>query len=72
MTMLTGQKLRAIRSLRGITQSELAHQCGLSQSAIAQFEAGNRDMRASSILKICEALRVKVIYKMEDTELTGP
>lgn len=71
-TMLTGSKLRAIRHLRGISQAELAHMAGISAVSIATFESGKSDMRASTITKLCQALGVKVVYKLDDTEISGP
>jgi len=70
--MLTGQKLRAIRHLRGWSQSELAERAGLSPVSIATFESGKSDMRASTIAKLCEAMGVTVTYKIDDTEISGP
>ena len=71
-SMLTGQKLRAIRALRGVTQSALAESSGVSPTAIAEYEKGKRDLRADTIRKLCEALGVQVIYKVDGTEITGP
>jgi transcriptional regulator with XRE-family HTH domain len=70
--MLTPEKLRAIRAIRGMTQSQLAIATGVSPTAISEFEAGKRDMRASTIVKLCEALGVTVVYRVGDTEITGP
>lgn len=70
--MLTGQKLRAIRHLRGWSQSELAERAGLSPVSIATFESGKSDMRASTIAKLCEAMGVTVTYKIDNTEISGP
>lgn len=71
-TMLTGSKLRAIRALRGITQADLAAKAGISPTAIAEYEKDKRDLRAVTIRKLCEALGVQVIYKIDGTEITGP
>lgn len=70
--MLTGQKLRAIRNMRRLTQAELAERAGMSPVSIATFEAGKSDMRASSITKLCEALSVTVTYHIDDTDISGP
>ena len=70
--MITGNKLRAIRSLRGMTQAELSSASGVSQTAIAEFETGKRDIRASTVAKLCEALGVSVTYKVDGTEISGP
>lgn len=70
--MLTGSKLRAIRALRGITQADLAAKAGISQTAVAEFEKDKRDLRTSTVVKLCEALGVQVTYKVDGTEITGP
>lgn len=70
--MLTGKKLKAIRALRGVTQSELADKAGVSLSSIAEYEIGKRDLRADTIRKLCEALGVTVTYRVDGTEISGP
>lgn len=71
-SMLTGQKLRAIRALRGVTQAALAESAGVSPTAIAEYEKGKRDLRADTIRKLCDALGVTVIYRVDGTEISGP
>ena len=71
-SMLTGQKLRAIRALKGVSQAKLAEISGVSPTAIAQYETGRRDLRADTIRKLCDALGVQVTYKVDGTEITGP
>jgi transcriptional regulator with XRE-family HTH domain len=70
--MLTGQKLRAIRALRGLSQIELAEMAGISPTSLATFESGKSDMRASTIVKLCDALGVTVTYHVGDTSIGGP
>ena len=70
--MLTGQKLKAMRHLRGVSQADLAEMAGISPVSIAKFETGKSDMRASTITKLCTALGVTVTYKIDDTEISGP
>lgn len=70
--MLTGSKLRAIRALIGITQAELASKAGISQTAVAEFEKDKRDLRTSTVVKLCEALGVQVVYRIDGTEISGP
>lgn len=71
-SMITGKTLRAIRAIRGITQADLAERAGISPTAIAEFETGKRDIRASTIAKLCEALDVEVTYKVDGTTISGP
>lgn len=70
--MLTGPKLRAIRSLRGMTQVQLAEAAGVSPTAVAEYELGKRDLRADTIRKLCEAMGVQVRYIVDGTEISGP
>jgi transcriptional regulator with XRE-family HTH domain len=70
--MLTGQKLKAIRALRGMTQSDLAKAAGCSPTAIAEYETGKRELRSDTVRKLCDALGVQVTYKVDGTEITGP
>lgn len=70
--MLTPSALRAIRAIRGVSQAELAHRAGISQVSIATFESGKSDMRASTIVKLCEALEVTVTYRVNGIEISGP
>ncbi|QHE86508.1 helix-turn-helix transcriptional regulator [Hydrogenophaga sp. BPS33] len=62
---MTGSKLREIRALRGITQADLAAKAGISQTAIAEFEKDKRDLRTSTVAKLCSALGVKVTYTLD-------
>lgn len=71
-SMLTGQKLRAIRALRGMTQAQLAERANVSPTAVAEYETGKRDLRAETIRKLCEALGVTVTYRVDGTEISDP
>lgn len=72
--MITGPKLRAIRAIRGISQADLAAKAGISTTAIAQFETGKRDLRTSTVRKLCAALDVEVVYRLkgDGTEISVP
>lgn len=70
--MLTGGKLRAIRALRGMTQAQVAELAGVSAVSIATFESGKSDMKAATIVKLCQALGVQAKYIVDGTEIAGP
>jgi len=70
--MLNGSTLRAIRALRHVTQADLAEKAGVSQTAIAEYETGKRDLRADTIRKLCEALGVQVTWRVGDAAISGP
>lgn len=71
-TMLTPEKLRAIRAMRGMTQTDLAHRAGISPVSIATFESGKSDMRAATVVKLCDALGVTITYHVNGTDISGP
>lgn len=54
-------RLRYTRNLRGLSQSALARACGLSQSAIANYETKTRQS-SKDIFAIAEALRVNALW----------
>jgi len=70
--VLTGPKLKAIRALRGVTQQQLADLAGMTQTAVAQYEASKREIRTDTLRRICEALNVRVQYIVDETVFSGP
>lgn len=63
-----GNELRKIRKLRGITQSELAKEIGVSQTAIAEIENGkNQNIPLNMFLEICKKLQVNLVITDEET-----
>jgi len=70
--MLTGRKLKAIRSLCDVTQTRLADLSGVSPTAIAEYEKDKRELRTDTVRKLCEALGVKVTYTVDGTVIGGP
>lgn len=58
---LFAQRLQHIRAARGLSQAALARACGLSQSAIANYENGSRKS-AKDYFKLAEALDVNPVW----------
>lgn len=56
--MGTGELIRKYRKMRGLTQSELAEKCGLTDSAIRNYELGNRTPGEDQVKEIASALHV--------------
>lgn len=69
--MLTPERLKALRSLRGLTQAELATVAGVSTVTIATFESGKSDLRLETLKRICNALGVKVSYSIDGTTISA-
>jgi transcriptional regulator with XRE-family HTH domain len=53
-----GNRLRALRQARDMTQAELARALGTQQTAISQVELGNRGLTVQQVVKLAKALRV--------------
>lgn len=51
-----GEKLKAARLKAGLTQTELAKKIGISQQAVARYENGGIEPRASMLKRLAEAL----------------
>jgi transcriptional regulator with XRE-family HTH domain len=60
-----GEKLKAARTKRLLTQDELAERAGVSQSTIANIERDNAEPQFRTIRKLVKALDV------DPTELIG-
>lgn len=56
--MKTGELIRKYRKMRGMTQTELAELCGLSDSGIRNYELGNRMPSDKQLAAIADALKV--------------
>ena len=57
-----GERVRYLRTLRGLSQTQLAKDAKLSQATIAQIESGRKDPSVQALRQIARAL---------DTEVAG-
>jgi transcriptional regulator with XRE-family HTH domain len=57
-----GTRIAEIREHAGLTQSALARAMGVSQSAISQIEAGDRNPSFDTLRQIASALGVSVAH----------
>lgn len=55
-----GDRLRALRERRGITQEQLAALAGVSQPLISFAESGRRGISHAMLIRLADALRVSV------------
>jgi len=53
-----GDRLRALRQARNLTQVQLARILGTQQTAVSQVELGNRGLTVQQVVKLAKALRV--------------
>ena len=57
--MLIGKRIKKLRELKNLTQTHLADQLGVSQSAYSKIELGESEVTFSKLEKISEALGMK-------------
>jgi len=53
-----GERLRHLRSMRGLSQEDLAHLCNLDRSYVGGVERGQRNISLLNIKKIADALSI--------------
>lgn len=61
-----GEKMKAVRINKGLTQKALADKMGVSASAVGMYEQGRRIPDANALSKIAAALDVSVDALMKD------
>lgn len=69
--MSIGDNIRAARIECNMTQAELAEKVGLSQSTIALYEAGKRELTASQIVPFAHVLDTSPLFLLEGTHGGG-
>lgn len=63
-----GNKLFEIRKKSGLTQAEVAERANLSDRTYADIERGSSNMRAETLIGICNALHITPNDIFVDTE----
>lgn len=63
-----GEKVRALRDRKGISQEELAHLAGLDRTYVGGVERGERNPTILSSLKVSGALGVSLSDLVEGVE----
>jgi transcriptional regulator with XRE-family HTH domain len=64
---LTGQRQAA-----GLSQTQVAARMGTSQSAVARIEAGEADVRASTLERYAAAIGSQISWRLQDTVPAPP
>lgn len=67
--MTTGEKIRAARKAKGLTQAELGKRAGMKDSAIRKYESGGREPKIETLRRIANGLGVDWKDILEDDEL---
>jgi transcriptional regulator with XRE-family HTH domain len=64
-TETVGARIRALRMAGGLTQEQLAAACGVSRSAVAQWETDRAGQLSGNISRIATALAANVEFLLE-------
>ena len=70
-----GNKIKDLRTQKGLTQEELAEAAGVTPQTISTAELGKKALRPANIIKICSALDISPDYLLlgrisnEDTSI---
>jgi transcriptional regulator with XRE-family HTH domain len=67
-----GNRVKAGRRERGLTQEDLAERVGVSRSAVAQWETGRTGQITGNLSRIAEALDLNVEYLMYGIDKRAP
>jgi transcriptional regulator with XRE-family HTH domain len=65
-----GQRIRAARELRGMTQDELGHFIGKTKTAISGYENGKRAIHLTELPELAKALDVSIGYFFGENNYT--
>ena len=63
-----GSRLRKIRKMRGLTQTQLGEAVGLTFQQIQKYERGTNRISASKLVRFAQYLKVPVISMFEGSE----
>ena len=74
ITVIVGRNLKRARKQLGLTQSELAERCGISEGFLAEIETARKYPSASTLERITVALRLRpyrLFLEDEEREVEG-
>jgi transcriptional regulator with XRE-family HTH domain len=71
-TTTPGERLRAARLERGLTQEALAAELGVSRSAVAQWETDRAGQIRGNLLRIADVLGVSLEYLLHGDDKRAP
>lgn len=57
-----GERVKRLRTARGLSQIELGARAGVAQSTISGIEKGDRQIQPSSLIELAHALHTEAYY----------
>lgn len=70
--LVFASNLKAVRKHQGVSQLDLGYACGVHPSVIARIEAGNREPRLATIVKLAAGLGVSAAELMGGLPVPAP
>ena len=64
--MTIGERIREVRTAKGMTQKQVADACGMADSAIRKYESGQITPKYATLQRIAAALSVPVDSLIDD------
>lgn len=61
-----GERVRALRQKRGLSQEQFAHDCGLGRSFAGSIERGERDVRITTLCKLADFFEIPLSQLLKD------
>lgn len=62
-----GERIRAARRHRKLTQEQLAHAIGIDRRSVHRYETAQRDPALSMLIRIADSLRVPLALLVSDS-----
>ena len=66
---LIGEMIKNVRKERNLTQEELGQLVGVQKSQISKLEKGSKNVTIATILKVFDALKAQIRFKVELMEV---
>ncbi|MFQ7401671.1 MAG: helix-turn-helix domain-containing protein, partial [Neglectibacter sp.] len=67
--MTTGERLRAARISKGMTQKEVGEKCGIAEPTIRRYELGKLNPKLETLQRIAAVLHVDVNWLKTGVDL---
>lgn len=64
-----GNRIRALREAKKLSQDELANEVGVSRKFLSNIENGNRNFKCDTLMKLAEALDTSEMYLLHGKEI---
>ena len=64
-----GKNLRKIRLEKGYSQQVLSNKCDVERAKISRIENASEDIKISTLLKLTDALEIKLVDLVKDEDL---